>query len=110
VGGTLQPTVFKAMNLPVEQGAYLSEVVEGGAASQAGLQGTTQTATVDGREVEVGGDVVIAINGQPVHNFDDLLIYIALSTHPSQEVTLTIVRDGKTLDVPVTLGSRSSAK
>lgn len=109
-GGSLSPTAVKAMNLPVDQGAYISSVADGGAASQAGMQGSTGSQTVDGREVEVGGDVVIAIDGQPVHNFDDMFIYIALNTRPGQEVTLTIVRDGKTLDVQATLGSRSSAK
>jgi 2-alkenal reductase len=105
-GGTLSPAAVKAMDLPVEQGAYLSEVVEGGAASKAGLQGSTDVADVDGRQVEVGGDIVTAIDGQPVRNFDDMLVYIALSTRPGQEVTLTIVRNGQAQDVKVTLGSR----
>ncbi|MFZ6026938.1 MAG: S1C family serine protease [Chloroflexota bacterium] len=108
-GGNLIPSAVEAMNLPVEQGAYLSQVVEGGPAAAAGLQGSDGTDSVNGRSVEVGGDVVIAIDGQPVNNFDDLLIYIALSARPGQTVTLTIVRSGQTQDVTVTLGARPNS-
>jgi S1-C subfamily serine protease len=44
----------------------------------------------------LGGDVIIAIDDQPVQSFDDLLIYIATQTTPGQDVSLTILRDGKT--------------
>lgn len=108
-GGSLHPTLVKAMELSVEQGAYLAEIVENGAASEAGLQGSNGTVIVDGREVDVGGDVIIAIDGQPVMNFDDLLIYIALETRPGQEVTLTIIRDDRSQDVKVILGARPSS-
>jgi S1-C subfamily serine protease len=51
--------------------------------------------TVDGRSVDLGVDIVTAINGNPVNSFDDLLIYIALQTKPGDEVALEIMRDGK---------------
>jgi S1-C subfamily serine protease len=59
--------------------------------------------------VEVGGDIITAINGQPVNSFDDLLIYIALKSGPGQEVVLTVLRDGEYLDVTVTLEERPSS-
>jgi 2-alkenal reductase len=107
-GGTVTPILVEAMGLPVERGAYLSEITSGGPAERAGLRGSTGTDTVNGRPVEIGGDVVVAIDGQPVTNFDDMLIYIALQTRPGQQVTLTIVRDGITQDVAITLGRRPS--
>jgi S1-C subfamily serine protease len=58
--------------------------------------------------VEVGGDVITAIDGTPVLSFDDLLIYLSLNTSPGQTVTLTILRGGETLDVQVTLVARPS--
>jgi len=105
-GGDLTPTIVKAMSLPVERGAYLSQITPDGPAEAAGLRGAEDTQTVDGRTVLVGGDVITAIDGQQVQSFDDLLIYIALQTRPGQEVTLTIVRDGQTLEATLTLGTR----
>ena len=74
------------MKLPNEKGAYISDIVEGGPAEEAGLQGSTGQVIVNGRQVEIGGDVIIAIDGQPVSSFEDMLIYIALKANPGQEV------------------------
>jgi S1-C subfamily serine protease len=105
-GYTVNPPLVKAMNLPVEQGAYVSTVTENGPALAAGLQGTTETISQDGRNVEIGGDVITAINGQAVNTFDDLLIYLTLNTTPGQQVTLTILRNGNYQQVDLTLGTR----
>lgn len=105
-GYTVDPPLVKAMSLPVEQGAYISSVTSGGPAEAAGLKGTTETITQDGRSVEVGGDVITAIDGQPVKTFDDLLVYLSLQTSPGQEITLSILRNGQNQDVKVTLGTR----
>jgi 2-alkenal reductase len=105
-GYTVDPGLVKAMSLPVEQGAYVSLVTEGGPAQAASLQGTTETITQDGRTVEVGGDVITAIDGQPVKTFDDILVYLSLQTSPGQEVTLTILRDSKYQDIKLQLGTR----
>jgi 2-alkenal reductase len=105
-GYTVNPPLVKAMDLPVEQGAYVSSLTEGGPALAAGLQATTETITQDGRQVEVGGDVITAIDGQTVKTFDDILVYLSLQTTPDQEITLTVLRDGKYQDVTLQLGTR----
>ena len=105
-GGSLTPPLVEAMDLSVDKGAYIAEVVSRGPASKASLHGSNRTVRVNGRDVEVGGDVITAINGHPVNTFDDLLIYIALETGPNQEVTLTILRNGESLEIPVTLEER----
>ena len=105
-GGDVTPTLVEAMKLPVEQGAYLAEIVEGGPSSKAGLQGASNSVTVDGRTIDVGGDVITAIDGLPVKTFDDVLIYTALNTSPGQQVVLTILRDGEYQDITVTLEAR----
>jgi 2-alkenal reductase len=106
VGTDVTPSLVKAMDLPVEQGAYLVEIIQGGPSSKAGLIGASGQVTVDGRTVEVGGDVITAIDGQPVLTFDDVLVYVALETSPGQTVTLTVLRDGKPVTVEVTLEPR----
>lgn len=105
-GRSLDLALVKAMDLPVEKGAYLWLVVEGGPAEKAGLAGASRTVEYDSRPVDVGGDVVTAIDGQTVESFDDLLIYVSLNGVPGQEVTLKIWRDGEYQDVKVILEKR----
>ncbi len=108
-GGDVTPLLVEAMSLPVERGAYVASAVENTPASRAGLQGASEVITLDGRTVEVGGDVITAIDGTPVLTFDDLLIYLSLNTSPGQTVTLTILRNGETMDIEVILQARPSS-
>jgi len=80
-------------------------VVSDGPAAKAGLQGSSGTRQVDGFDVPVGGDVVIAAGGERVVDFDDLLIAVA-SKNPGDTVELTILRDGEEQQVAVTLEAR----
>lgn len=108
-GGDVTPLLVEAMNLPVDKGAYIASVLSSGPSAKAGLRGADDTRTIRGRQVDVGGDVITAINGQPVNSFDDLLIYIALQTKPGDEVTLKILRDGKYMDIVVKLEERPNS-
>ncbi len=106
-GGSLIPDLATAMNLPsTQRGALINQVTPGGPADKAGLQGSTNQTTINGQTVHVGGDVIIAIDGQPVKSFDDIVAYLAGSTSVGQTVTLTILRNGQQQDVKVTLGAR----
>lgn len=107
-GGSVTPTLAEAMNLPAEarRGAYLIEIVPDSPAEQAGLQGTDGVTWINNQQVPKGGDIVTAMDGQPVRSFEDLLVYIALQTRPKQAVTLTILRGGKVQDIKVQLEAR----
>ncbi|MCK5313676.1 MAG: trypsin-like peptidase domain-containing protein [Anaerolineales bacterium] len=105
-GSSLTPPLVEAMDLPVEDGAYFADILPGGPAAKAGLEGEDETVTIDKRLVSIGGDVVTAIDGRPVRSFDDLLIYIALEAEPGEQVALTIWRNGEFLEVTVTLDDR----
>jgi 2-alkenal reductase len=108
-GSTVNTAMVEAMDLPVNKGAYISQIINGGPADKAGLRGSRDQVSVGGRRTEVGGDIIVAIDGQPVSSFDDILIYIALNTHPGQLVVLTVLRDGKTQDVSLTLEPRPAS-
>ncbi len=107
-GNTVYPALVKAMSLPVEQGAYVATITDGGPAQAAGLIGVTDTVTQDGLSVGVGCDIITAIDGQAIKTFDDMLVYLSLQTSPGQEVTLTIIREGKYQEVKLQLGTRPS--
>ena len=105
-GSSVDLTLVQAMDLSIETGAYIWQVLDEGPAAKAGLRGFDQTVTVNGRSEDIGGDVIIAIDDQPVHSFDDLLVYIALKASPGQTVLLTVLRDGAEQEFQLTLEPR----
>ena len=106
-GTDLTPDIAQAMNLSADtRGALIEQVSPGGPAANANLQGSNNTVTINGVQGTVGGDVITAIDGQTINNMSDIIAYLAIHTQVGQTVTLTILRDGKTQNVPVTLGSR----
>jgi S1-C subfamily serine protease len=106
-GASLNADINKAMNLSAgQQGALVESVTSGGPSEKAGLQGSNNTATINGQQSSVGGDVIVAINGQAIKSMDDLIAYLEDNTTVGQKVTLTILRNGKQMTVDVTLGLR----
>ncbi len=94
------------LDLPVHYGVLIASVEPGTPADRAGLRGGDQTVRVLGTTLRVGGDIIIAIDGHRVEDFNDLIAYLVRETEVGQEVTLTILRDGKQMDVRVRLGER----
>jgi 2-alkenal reductase len=105
-GTDLSLDLVEAMNLPVQRGAIVSSVTPDSPADKAGLRGSSETVEKSGLELQVGGDVIIAIDGKPVQQFEDIRVYILRNTEVGQEVTLTIIRDGRERSVKVKLGER----
>ena len=106
-GTTLNPDLAKAMSLPSDQrGALVEDVTSGGPADKAGLKASANQVSINGRNVNVGGDVITAINGQPVNGMNDLIAYLTDSTEVGQKVTLSVLRNGAQTTVDVTLEAR----
>ena len=106
-GLTLTPDLAKAMGLDEGQrGALVGEIVPGGPAEKAGLKGSEKQVEIDGQPINVGGDVITAIDGEPVKEMDDIIAYLGSKTVVGQEVSLSILRDGKETSVTVALDAR----
>lgn len=95
---------IEELGLNTYTGAYVLDVAPGGPADQAGIRGGETPTSFP--NIQAGGDVIIAIDGQPVDTFDDLLSYLTTNKSPGDTVVLTVLRAGQSLDIPVTLGSR----
>jgi len=96
--------MIEALELPQSTGAYVISVVKGGPADVAGIRGGTVPTSVQG--LYKGGDLIIAVDGQPIKDFSDLMSYMVVNKNPGDTITFTVIRDGQTLDVDVVLGSR----
>jgi serine protease Do len=109
-GTTLTPDLAEAMGLESDQrGVLVADVTSDGPADKAGLRGSDRDVEIDGQQARVGGDVIVAIDGQPVKEFDDLVIYLARNTEVGQTVTLTVLRQEE-VQIQVTLGARPASE
>jgi S1-C subfamily serine protease len=107
-GGTITPSLAKALNLPVSEGVIVQSVVKGGPADKAGVEGGNTSATIEGAQVSLGGDVITEVNGKKVAGMDEV-VNIINAAEPGEEVELTILRDGQTKHATVTLGKRPAS-
>lgn len=98
--------IARAAGLNVTYGWLIQEVIPEGPSDKAGLKGGTKTITILGTEVKVGGDLIISIDEHPVKNSDDIARVLEEYAYPGKTVNLTIIREGRKLVVPVTLGKR----
>lgn len=97
-------TEWKALGTTQTSGAYVMNVTPGGPAEQAGLRGGTQPTSVNG--LYSGGDIIVAVDGQPVLVYGDVISYIFLHKSPGEKIILTVIRNGEQKEVTLTLGKR----
>jgi 2-alkenal reductase len=95
---------MEALDLPQSTGAYVTSVASGGPADRAGLR--AGTVATDLPLLNAGGDLIVAIDGQPVRTFGDLLAYLINYKSPGDTVVLTILRQDQKLDLELTLDKR----
>jgi S1-C subfamily serine protease len=108
-GISITPDLAKAVNLPVNEGVLVQEVVEDGPADQAGIEGGSTSASIEGAQISLGGDIVTKMNGKQVTGMDNL-VEIINEAEPRDELELTYLRDGETKTAAVTLGERPDSE
>jgi len=95
----------EALDLPVQEGLLVQTVPRGGPAAQAGVHGGDRIAQLGMRRFYVGGDVIVAIDGQKVATQLDVNLVLNRK-RPGEGVMVTVYRGGKKMDIPVKLGER----
>ncbi len=108
VGIDMTYDIAKVMNVNVTYGVLIVQVVRNGPAFNAGLRGGNRQVSIGGSTINVGGDIIIAINNKRIRNNDDLASYLEAYTEPGQIVNITVIRGNQKLTVQVTLGVRPS--
>ena len=105
----LTPGLARHFGYPVDHGAVIATVQEGSPAAKAGLRGGTHDASYLGVDFKNGGDLIVALAGHPVRSSEDVVRIVTDDLAPGQLATLTVVRDGKRLQIPVRLAERPAA-
>jgi len=101
----LYPQLAEKLGLDTTFGGLIAEVVPGGPADKAGLEGGDKKLNFQAAEYRVGGDVILQVDGHDVVQPDDLARLVA-TKKPGEKVALTVLHDGEKEQVEVTLGKR----
>ncbi len=94
------------MTLPVDQGVLVLEISRGGPADSAGMRGGDRVARIGRYRVPLGGDVITAIEGERISDYQDLTVYLETQTRVGDTVSVTFIRQGEERTVEVTLEER----
>ncbi|MEJ5368526.1 MAG: trypsin-like peptidase domain-containing protein [Bryobacteraceae bacterium] len=91
------------LGLPAEGGLLIQSVAPGSAAEAAGLRGARRSVIIANYQIGIGGDLIMAVDGKPVDRLDALTRAMARK-RPGDKLELTLFRNGKRVNVTVTLG------
>ena len=106
-GMDMTPGIASSLGLDEPRGFLVMDVVAGSPAEKAGIQRGEEDAVIDGIPMKLGGDVILAIDNNTVRKFDDILAYVEIEKSVGEDLNLTILRDGQTMEVIATLGSKA---
>src|SRR5438270_6098920 len=96
----------EALDLPVKEGLLVERATKGGPAAAAGIRGGDRVAAAGMRRIYIGGDVIVPTDNQKVASQLDVNLLLN-HKRPGDNVTVTLFRGGKKMDVAVKLGERT---
>ncbi len=103
MGYEITPRLAQILDLPVQKGLLIAQLYRGSPADQAGMRGAQDETIVGNRRYLVGGDILTAVDDVLLEKWEDLNAYLEEKAAVGQEVTLTVVRNGKDQTLRATL-------
>ncbi len=97
------PELAQELGLPADSGVLIMQVVPGSAAEHAGLRGGNQRAYLGNIPVMIGGDLIVAMDGQPIEDGQDIA-HVMNNHRAGDTITVTVWRGKSKMDIKVTLG------
>ena len=107
-GRDMTPGIADRLGLDEPRGFLVMDVVAGSPAEKAGIQRGNEDTVIDGIPIKLGGDVIIAVDNNTVRKIDDILAYVEMKKSVGDDLELTILREGQTMEVIATLAARPS--
>ena len=110
-GIALTPAINEQLELDHDQrGAFIQTIQPNSPAEKAGIVGGEEKLEIaKGSYIRAGGDIITKINDRDVKGMDDIIAYLSSNTSIGDTITLHVLRDGKELDVDLTLAARPTA-
>ncbi|MFZ5863779.1 MAG: S1C family serine protease [Nitrospirota bacterium] len=102
---TLIPRYAEALDLPVDRGVLVGRLVRNGPAHRAGIRGGADRVIVGNTRLVVGGDIIVEADGQAVASTEQLQRLLR-AKKPGDTMRLTVVREGRRVNVAMALGER----
>ena len=99
----IDPELADELGLPADYGLLIVQAVPGGSADRAGLRGGTERAYLGNTPIMIGGDLIVAIDGEKLES-QQALAQIMNRHRAGDTVKVTIFRSKKKLEIPVALG------
>lgn len=107
-GRDMTPGIADRLDLDEPRGFLVMDVVAGSPAEKAGIQRGNEDTVINGIPMKLGGDVIIAVDDNTVRKIDDILAYVEMEKSVGDDLKLTILREGQTMEVIATLAARPS--
>ncbi len=99
----ISPDIADELGLPSDYGLLIDRVLPGGPAERAGLKGGTERAYLGNMPIHIGGDLIVAIDGQDIQDQQELA-RIMNNHRAGDTVKITVYRGKRRMDFQVTLG------
>ncbi len=110
VGVDITPEIAEALGLIEARGFLVTDVSSKSPAQEAGIRSGNSLTNIAGREIAMGGDVILKIDDITVRKLDDVLTYLEREKNVGDAIRLTVLRDGGTEDISLTLGPRPTSQ
>jgi S1-C subfamily serine protease len=99
------PMIVRGLRLNTDHGLFVTDVSPGSPAQKGGIRPPNDVVIIGNAQVPVGGDIILAINGKDVGNTTNLASIIE-KFKPGDRIVVTVLRDGRKIDLPVTLAEQ----
>lgn len=102
-GYSLSPNLAQALNLPTDTGILIVQLAENSPLAAAGLRGAQQQVIIGNQRALVGGDILVAVNGEPATAAGELDAFLESGYQVGDMVTIDYLRDGQPFTTTVQL-------
>ena len=103
-GTDVTPEIAEALGFNESRGFLVTDITSGSPADKAGIRGGYKIDNINGREIALGGDIIVGIDNRTVTTLENIMTYISNEKQAGDTVQLSILRDGISSQANVTLG------
>lgn len=99
----ITPGLAEVIRLPVQEGLLVVQLYDDAPLTAAGIRGAQTQEIIGNQRVYLGGDIITAVDGKPVAQISQLEALLEGDYQVGDTVSVTVLRDGKNVDIPVEL-------